>query len=71
MSCLLKTFKDMQMLFKAVPHLVQALSVETLLTSKVEKSLICSVGTRRPIASIMEQQSILFLETLIGNEASK
>jgi hypothetical protein len=35
------------------------------MTSNLEKSLICLVGTWRPTASIMEQRLILFLKTLI------
>jgi hypothetical protein len=65
----LKTSKDLQMLFAAVTHLVEELSLETLLALKLEKSLICLVGTRRPTASIIEQQSILFLKTLIRSKA--
>jgi hypothetical protein len=54
MLCLLKTSRDLQMWFAAVTHLVEELNLETLLTVKVEKSLIYSVGTRRPAASIIE-----------------
>jgi hypothetical protein len=64
MVCLLKTSRDLQM-FAAVTHLVEGPSLETLQTLKVEKSLICLVGTRRPTVSIIEQHSILFLKTLI------
>jgi hypothetical protein len=42
------------MLFAAAKHLVEGLSLETLLTLKVEKSLICLVGTRRSIVSTTE-----------------
>jgi hypothetical protein len=59
------------MVFAAVTHLVEGLSLETLLTLKVEKSLICLVGTRRPTVSIIEQHSILFLKTLIRNKTSR
>jgi hypothetical protein len=59
------------MLFAAVTHLVEGLSLETLLTLKVEKSLICLVGTRRTTISITEQQTILFLKALIRNQASR
>jgi hypothetical protein len=45
--CLLKTSRDLRMLFTAGTHLVEALILETLLTLKVEKSLVCLVGTRR------------------------
>jgi hypothetical protein len=58
-------------LFAAVTHLVEGLILETLLTLKQEKSPTCSLGTRRPALSIMEQQSILFLKTLIRNKASR
>jgi hypothetical protein len=40
-------------MFAAVTHLVEGLSLETLLTLKVEKSLICLVGTRRPTGSLV------------------
>jgi hypothetical protein len=71
MLCVLKTPRDLQMLFAAVTHLVEGLSLETLLTLKPEKSLICLVGTWRSIISITEQQSILFLKKLIRNKASR
>jgi hypothetical protein len=58
------------MLFAAVTHLVEGLNLETLLTFKLEKSLICLVGTRRSTVSKIEQQSIVFLKTLIRNNAS-
>jgi hypothetical protein len=58
-------------LFAAVTHLVERPSLETLLKLKLEKSLICLVGTRRPRVSIIEQQSILFLKTLIRNKVSR
>jgi hypothetical protein len=68
--CLLKSSSDLQMLFAAVTHLVEGLSLETLLTLKVKKSLICLVGTRRLTESIIEQHSILFSKTLIRKQAS-
>jgi hypothetical protein len=69
--CLLKMFRDFKMLFPAVTHLVEGISLEILLTLKSEKSLTCLVDTRRPTVSITEQQSVLFLKTLIRNKASK
>jgi hypothetical protein len=45
--CLLKVLRDLQMLFTAVAHIDEGLSFETLLTLKVEESLIILVGTRR------------------------
>jgi hypothetical protein len=36
MLCLLKTPRDLQILFAAVTHLVERLSLETLLTLKIE-----------------------------------
>jgi hypothetical protein len=51
------------MLFAAVTHLIEGLSLETLLALKVGKFLICLGGTRKPTVSIMEQQSIVFLKT--------
>jgi hypothetical protein len=53
MLCLLKTSRDLQILFAAVTHLAEGLSLETLLTLKVEKSLICLVGTRRPTVNFV------------------
>jgi hypothetical protein len=38
--CLLKTSRDWQMLFAAVTHLAEGLSLKTLLTLKAEKSVI-------------------------------
>jgi hypothetical protein len=43
MVCLLKTFRNLQMLFAYVTHLVEGLSLETLLALKVRESLICLV----------------------------
>jgi hypothetical protein len=63
MLCLLKTSRDLQMLFAAVTHLVEGLSLEPVLTLKVEKAVTCIVDTERPTASIREQQSI-FLKML-------
>jgi hypothetical protein len=68
---LLKTSRDLQMLFAAVMHLVNGLNLETLLMLRVEKSLICLVGTWRQTMSIIEQWSILLLKTLIRNKASR
>jgi hypothetical protein len=59
------------MLFAALTHRDEGLSLETPLAINVEKSLMCLVGTRRPTVFIMEQQSILFLKTFIKNRASK
>jgi hypothetical protein len=70
-ECLFKTFRDLQMLFAPVTRLAEGLSLETLLTLKVEKSIICLVGTRRPTVSVNEKQSMLFLKTLIRNKASR
>jgi hypothetical protein len=38
MLCLLKTFGDLQMLLAAVTRLAEGLSLETILTLKVEES---------------------------------
>jgi hypothetical protein len=62
--CLLKISKNLQMLFAALTHLNEGLSLETPLAVNVEKYLMCLVGTRRPTVFIKEQ-SILFLITLI------
>jgi hypothetical protein len=66
----MKKSRDLQILFAAVTHLVEGLSFQTLLTLKMEKSVICLVGTRRSTIFITEQQSILFLKMLIRNEES-
>jgi hypothetical protein len=55
------------MLFAAMTHPVEGLSLETLLTLKVKESLIFLVGTRRPTVSIIEEESVLFLKTLIAS----
>jgi hypothetical protein len=60
---LIKTSRDWQM-FAAVSHHAEGLRHVTLLTLQEEKSLICLGGTRRPTIPIIEQDSILFLETL-------
>jgi hypothetical protein len=51
---LLKMSRDLMMLFAAITHLVEGLSLETFLTLKVEKSLICFAGICRPTVSIIE-----------------
>jgi hypothetical protein len=68
---LLKMLRDLQMLFAAITHPVEGLSLETFLTLKVEKSLSCFAGICKPTVYIIEQQLILFLKTLIRNKASK
>jgi hypothetical protein len=59
-------------MFAAMTHLIEELNLETLLVLKVEKSVICLVGTQRTIISTTEQQPILFMKTVIGKQmASK
>jgi hypothetical protein len=58
-------------MFAAAAHLFEGLSLETLLTLKVEKSLICLVGTRIQAVAVIDQQSIYFLKMLIRNKASR
>jgi hypothetical protein len=58
---LMKTSRDLQM-FASLAQLVEWLSLETLLTLKVEKSLICLVDTRRSTVSIIEQQTIILYD---------
>jgi hypothetical protein len=48
MLCLLKTSRDLQMLFAAVTYYIEGPSLEKLLVLKVEKSLIRLVVKRRP-----------------------
>jgi hypothetical protein len=48
----LRTSADLQMLFVAVIHLAEGLSLNTLLTLTVGKSLIFLVGTRRTTVTV-------------------
>jgi hypothetical protein len=70
--CLLKTSIDLQVLFAAVKHLLEELSLDTLFTDvkggKVSNFLS---GYTETNIFIREQQSILFLKTLITNKASR
>jgi hypothetical protein len=66
----LKTSRGLQILLAVVKHLVEGLSLETLLTLKLEKSLTCLVGTRKLTLSIKEQP-VLLLQTLIRNKVSR
>jgi hypothetical protein len=43
-------------------HLVEGLSLETLLVLNIGKSLICLVGTRRPTVSIIEERKLCFIK---------
>jgi hypothetical protein len=54
----LKKSRHLQMPFATLTRLFEGLSLDTLLTLKVEKSSICSVATRRPTVSITEQKSL-------------
>jgi hypothetical protein len=42
------------MLFSAITHFVEGLSLDTFFTLKVEKSLICFAGICKPTVSIIE-----------------
>jgi hypothetical protein len=57
------------MLFAAVTHIDEGQILETLLTLKVEKSVICLVLKQGATESIIEQQLFVFLKTLTRNEA--
>jgi uncharacterized protein (UPF0254 family) len=57
------------MLFAAVAHRFEGESLETLMTLKVEKSVICIVSTRTPTVSVLEQ-FLLFVKILTRNKAS-
>jgi hypothetical protein len=59
------------MLFAAVAHLDEGLGLETLLILKVEKFLICLVGTSRTPVSVTERELSLFLKTSARNKASR
>jgi hypothetical protein len=58
MVCSLKTFRYLQIVFAAVTHLDERLSLETLVTLK-QKPLICLAHTRPPTTSVTEQLLIL------------
>jgi hypothetical protein len=49
---LLKTPRELLM-FEVVAYLVEGQRLETLLALKVEKSVICLVGTRRPTVNLV------------------
>jgi hypothetical protein len=66
-----KMSKNLQISFVAMTHLAEELFLNTLLTLKVENSLIFLVGTRIPTVSMMDWQLILLLKTLIRNKASR
>jgi hypothetical protein len=51
---LLKMSRDLEMLFSAITHLVEALSLETFLTLQEKKSLICFEGIRKPTVFLLE-----------------
>jgi hypothetical protein len=63
--------KYLQTSLAAMTRLAEGLCFNTMLTMKVENSLICLVGTRIPTVSKMEGQFILPLKTFIRNEASR
>jgi hypothetical protein len=54
----------------SLTHLYDELLLETLLTLKLIKPLICFKGTRRPTLSVIEQQLISSLKTLTRNEVA-
>jgi hypothetical protein len=51
---LLEMLRDLQMLFAAITHRVEELSLEIFLALKVEKSLICFAGICNPTVSITD-----------------
>jgi hypothetical protein len=55
------------MLFAAITHLAERLSLETILTLKVEKSLICFAGICKPTVSIIKQQLIIIITGATGS----
>jgi hypothetical protein len=63
MLCLLKTCRDLQMLFAAVTHLAEVLTLERLLMLKVEKVSNLHSGHRETTVNFV-------LETLPRNKAS-
>jgi hypothetical protein len=55
----------------AETHLTDGLTLKLWFTKKVEKSLILLEGTRKLTVSNMEEQQILFINTLIRKIASR
>jgi hypothetical protein len=55
----------------AKTHLSEGLTLKLWLTTKVEKSLILLEGIRKLTVSNMEEQLILFLNTLIRKRVSR
>jgi hypothetical protein len=54
-QCLCQVYpKVLHMSFAALAHPTEGLRLRALLTLKVEKSLICLVGTRIPTVSMIE-----------------
>jgi hypothetical protein len=60
----LKIIKNGQMSFATLAHPVEGLILDALLTSKVEKSLICLVGIWKPTVSITTPRLISSLKML-------
>jgi hypothetical protein len=56
---------SLQVAFSAETHVAGGLTLKLLLTTKVEKSLIFLGDIRKLTVSNMEEQIILFLNTLI------
>jgi hypothetical protein len=67
---LMKTSRDLQMLFAALTHLNEASSLEKMLMAKAEKSNLLHGCTEKTVP-IREEQSILFFQMLIRNKISR
>jgi hypothetical protein len=69
---LLKMSRDLQMLFAAITHLVEGLSLETYFTLKVEKSLICFESICKPTVSNRIKVNLVLenINKLTRNKAS-
>jgi hypothetical protein len=62
---------SLQITLAAETHLAEGLTLKFLLTTKVEKSLILLEGIRSLTVSNMEEQLILFLNTLTRKRTSR
>jgi hypothetical protein len=62
---------SLQIALAAETHLADGLTLKLWLTTKVERSVIIVVDIRKLTVSNMEEQLILFVNTLIGERASR
>jgi hypothetical protein len=67
----IRTSKNRQMLSGVVDHHAEASCLEALPRKKVEKYLLFSIETRSRTISIIDEQLVLSLKTLVRSEKSK